>query len=583
MIRQPIVAVLGHVDHGKTSLLDNIRGSAVASREAGGITQAIGASIIPIDTLRNMCGSMLASLKINITIPGLLFIDTPGHAAFSSLRKRGGSIADIAVLVIDINEGIMPQTMESISILKSSKTPFVIAANKVDMVKNWSSKSGASLIKSLGSQNLDAVQDLDKKLYTIVGDLYNLGFTSERFDRVDDYTKQVAIVPLSAKTGEGVSELLLVLVGLAQKYLESSLNTSFDSVGRATILEVKQLEGVGTVVDAILYDGSLSVKDSVIVGSVNGPLISRIKSLLQSSHSVDIRDRKTKFSSVKSVVAATGVRIKLLDDSGVIAGMPLIVANDNVADRKKWVSEQITTENIPTFESGVVIKADTIGSLEALNFLLLENNIPVSSARIGPISKRDIADAEAQKSRNEEFGCIISFNLPIFSERTSANIIQKNIIYSIIDDYKSWVDGLRRSRQSVSSRVLPKPAVIKILKGFVFRQSNPAVVGVEVVDGVLETNTFLMNGSGKKISQVKGIQEDKEKLNSLSQGNRAAVSLSDVVIGRTVREGETLFTVISEDEFKSFKDNKDLLSDSEKKALKTIAVIMRENNPVWGV
>lgn len=583
MIRQPIVAVLGHVDHGKTSLLDNIRGSAVASREAGGITQAIGASIISIGTLRKMCGSMLSSLKINITIPGLLFIDTPGHAAFSSLRKRGGSIADIAVLVIDINEGIMPQTAESVAILKSSKTPFVIAANKVDMVNNWSSKPGISLLKSLSSQNHDAVRDLDKKLYTIVGGLYNLGFTGERFDRVDDYTKQVAIVPLSARTGEGVSELLLVLVGLAQKYLESSLNTSADGVGRATILEVKQQEGVGTVVDAILYDGSLSVKDSVIVGSVNGPLVTRIKSLFQSAHSVDIRDRKTNFSSVKSVSAATGVRIKLLDDSGIIAGMPLIVANNNIGDKKKWVSGQITTENIPTSESGVVIKADTIGGLEALSFLLLENNIPVFSARIGPISKKDIADAEAQKSRNEELGCIISFNLPNFSERASVKIIQKNIIYSIIDEYKSWVDDLRRGRQNISSRVLPKPAVIKILKGFVFRQSNPAVVGVEVIDGVLQTNAFLMNVSGEKISQVKGIQEDKEKLDSLAKGSRAAVSLSDVVIGRTVREDETLYTFISEDEFKSFKDNKDLLSDTEKKALKTIAVIMRINNPVWGV
>ncbi len=583
MIRQPIVAVLGHVDHGKTSLLDNIRGSAVASREAGGITQAIGASIISIGTLRKMCGSMLSSLKINITIPGLLFIDTPGHAAFSSLRKRGGSIADIAVLVIDINEGIMPQTAESVAILKSSKTPFVIAANKVDMVNNWSPKPGISLLKSLSSQNHDAVRDLDKKLYTIVGGLYNLGFTGERFDRVDDYTKQVAIVPLSARTGEGVSELLLVLVGLAQKYLESSLNTSADGVGRATILEVKQQEGVGTVVDAILYDGSLSVKDSVIVGSVNGPLVTRIKSLFQSAHSVDIRDRKTNFSSVKSVSAATGVRIKLLDDSGIIAGMPLIVANNNIGDKKKWVSGQITTENIPTSESGVVIKADTIGGLEALSFLLLENNIPVFSARIGPISKKDIADAEAQKSRNEELGCIISFNLPNFSERASVKIIQKNIIYSIIDEYKSWVDDLRRGRQNISSRVLPKPAVIKILKGFVFRQSNPAVVGVEVIDGVLQTNAFLMNVSGEKISQVKGIQEDKEKLDSLAKGSRAAVSLSDVVIGRTVREDEILYTFISEDEFKSFKDNKDLLSDTEKKALKTIAVIMRINNPVWGV
>ena len=143
------MVVLGHVDSGKTSILDKIRGTGVQGREAGGITQAIGASIIPIETIKKICGKLLDSLNIKLTLPGLLFIDTPGHAAFVNLRKRGGNLADIAILVININEGLMPQTIESINILKQYKTPFIIAVNKIDLVNGWRSQKEKSLLKSI--------------------------------------------------------------------------------------------------------------------------------------------------------------------------------------------------------------------------------------------------------------------------------------------------------------------------------------------------------------------------------------------------------------------------------------------------
>src|SRR3989344_8146917 len=236
--RQPIVTFVGHIDHGKTTLQDFIRHSSTAQTEAGKITQHIGSSNIPIEAIKKLCGSLLDSLKINITIPGLLFIDTPGHAAFTNLRRRGGNLADIAILVVDVNEGIMPQTLECIEILKQYKTPFIIALNKIDLLPGWQSKN-TFLIQNISSQPESVQKILDTKLYELVGKLSGLSFNSERFDRLEDYTKQIAIVPASAKTWEGIPELLMVLTGLAQRYLEKKLNINAKGNAKGTVLEVK--------------------------------------------------------------------------------------------------------------------------------------------------------------------------------------------------------------------------------------------------------------------------------------------------------------------------------------------------------
>ncbi len=233
MIRQPIVSVLGHIDHGKTQFLDTIRGTAVVKREAGRITQHIGATEIPMDVIRKICGSLFGNKRF--TVPGLLFIDTPGHQAFTTLRARGGALSDLAVLVVDINEGFKPQTVESLNILKRYKTPFVVAANKIDLINGWVSEKRA-FAESFKAQGEPARELLDKKIYELIGELYNHGFSSERYDRVTDFAKNIAIVPISAKIGEGIPDILMILVGLAQRFLESQLETI--NVGEGTVLEV---------------------------------------------------------------------------------------------------------------------------------------------------------------------------------------------------------------------------------------------------------------------------------------------------------------------------------------------------------
>jgi len=402
MLRQIVVTTLGHVDHGKTSLLDKIRGTAVVKGEPGKITQSIGSTLVPIDTIKKICGELLKKIKLKITVPGILFLDSPGHAAFTNLRKRGGNLADIAILVIDFNEGIMPQTLECIEILKQYKTPFIIALNKIDLISGWQSKN-TFLLQNIELQSENLRNILDTKLYELVGKLSELSLNAERFDRIEDYTKQIAIVPISAKTGEGIPELLMVLTGLAQKFMEQNLNVNIEGNAKGTVLEVEDEKGIGTSIDVIIYDGTLKQNDTIVIGTLGQPIATKVKALLQPLPLVDIRDKKAKFSHVSKVSAAAGIKISAPNVEEVVAGMPLrSCSRDEVDKVKNEIKKEVEEVIIETDKQGVVIKADSLGSLEALIKLLKEKNIDVKRASIGNISKKDISDASINFEKEDK-------------------------------------------------------------------------------------------------------------------------------------------------------------------------------------
>lgn len=585
MIRQPIVTIMGHVDHGKTSLLDKIRGSAIAAKEAGGITQAIGASIIPLETIKKICGQLLEKLKLQFTIPGLLFIDTPGHAAFTNLRKRGGNLADIAILVVAINEGFKPQTQECIDILKTYKIPFIVAVSKVDLLEGWKSTEG-SIVQTIMNQQQKTQQLFETKMYEIVGKLYEHTFEAERFDRVADYTKQIALVPLSSKTGEGIPELLMVLSGLAQRFLEKNLTINETAPAKGTILEIKEEKGLGTIADAIVYDGTLTVNDTLVIGSLEGPFMTKVKALLLPAPLTELRDVKAKFIHAKSITAATGVRIVAPDLDKTVSGMPFLGAQQKtLAAAQQQVLQEVQSVVIETQQQGIIVKADSLGSLEALVFLLKEKNIPVRRASVGIITKKDLSDVESNAVKAPLTAVILAFNIPspTISIPQNVTVITQNVIYRLIEDYEKWVQEKKLAIEMGKLDLLVKPAKIQLLKGYVFRQSNPAVVGVEVMAGTLKTNVPVMNEQGTILSTVKGIQHEQENLDKAEKGKRVAISLPNIVVGRQLKEGDTLYTAVPEEHFKIFKEHKQYLSQEEKDILKEIAIIMRKNNPVWGV
>ena len=583
-IRSPICTVAGHVDHGKTSVLDKIRGTAIVETEAGRITQAIGASIVPLTTIRKICGPLLERLNIKFTIPGLLFIDTPGHAAFTNLRKRGGNLADIAIVVIDINEGIKPQTTEVIDILKQYKTPFVVALNKIDLISGWQSNK-TLLLENVSKQSATIQQLLDKKLYELVGRLSTFGLNSERFDRVDDYTKQIAIIPLSAKTGEGIPELLMVITGLAQKYLEKKLDIDIKRFAKGTILEVKETKGLGITLDVIVYDGTLKRNDLIVIGGLEKPIVTKVKALFEPMPLAEMRDKKTKFKAVQSVSASTGIKISSPDIENVVAGMPLRACKEEELEKvKEEIQKEVEEVVIETDDKGIIIKADTLGSLEALIKLLKEKNITIRKASVGNISKKDIAEASTIYAEDPLKAVVLGFNVSCdMKEVGLVKIITSDIIYKIIEEFEKWQteEKARKEKDQLSQLVMP--CKLQILKGYVFRQSNPAVSGIEVLAGKLKVGVGLMKDEGKRITFVKSMQSEQENIEEAEKGRQLAISMDNVTIGRQVNEGDMLYSVMPESDFRKLKKLKEHLKPEEIEAIKEIAAIMRKENPTWGI
>lgn len=581
MIRTPIIAFLGHVDAGKTTLQDFIRKTAVAKSEHGEITQSIGASIVPAHTINTLCSPLLKQLGIELKIPGLLMIDTPGHAAFVSLRKRGGTLADLAVLVVDIKEGIMPQTLEAINILKQFKTPFIIAANKTDKISGWRSSS-TTLLQSIQDQQKEVQNQLDTELYNLVAKLSELGFNADRFDRVTDYTKTLAIVPCSAKTGEGVPELLVMAAGLSQRFLGEKLQYSEETAAKGTILEVKKEKGLGITLDVIIYDGVLKKGQQIAIGTTTQPIITKIKSLLVPKPLSEMRDSTANFRQVEQVVAATGVKISAPGIDEAVAGMPLIAAKD-AEEAKRLVKEQVEELSIQLDDEGIVAKADTLGSLEALATLLRQNGIKVKKAAIGEITRKDISDAAASLQTEPLSAVVIGFNVPAPQLTTiGIRIMTDNVIYSLIEKLQAWRAEEKSKLEKASFKKTAKPCKVLLLKGYVFRQNNPAIAGTEVLLGTLQAGAQLMK-EDNPITTVKEIQEEKENITEAKKGKQVAVAYEKITIGRQVSEGDTLYSHIPEQEYRRLKELKDYLSEDEKEALREIAAIMRKKNPLWGV
>jgi translation initiation factor 5B len=549
MIRQPIVVVMGHVDHGKTSLLDKIRKTSVAKREKGGITQHIGASEVPTEVIVKACGAMMNLLQTKLEIPGLLFIDTPGHEAFTNLRERGGSISDMAVLVVDITKGFEPQTFEAIEILRDYKTPFVIAMNKIDLIDRWVPHPDSTFLASFNSQPQEVQEELEKRLYQFVGRLSELDFQSERFDRISDFTKQIAIIPISAKTGEGVNELLMFIAGLSQRFLKSRLHLKAKGEGRGSILEVKDETGLGTTIDVIFYDGVIKRGDCIVFGTVNGAKTTKVRALLKPKPLDEMRDPREKFSNVEEVHAAAGVKISAPGLEHAIAGSPLLVANKaNEARLKAEIDKEIKEVLVEKGGEGVILKADTLGSLEAIIKLLKDEKVPVSRAGIGAVVKKDVVDASGIRNQNRYYGVVLSFNTPVLEDaeeearRSGITLIKEGIIYALLDNYKLWVEKERELERSQAFSSLVLPAKLKVMAGCCFRASHPAIFGVDVIAGRIKPDYGLINDKGVAVGKIKAIQSENESIAEAKEGMQAAISMDEPTFGRQVNEGDILYT-----------------------------------------
>lgn len=585
------MAVLGHVDSGKTSLLDKIRGTGVQGREAGGITQHIGASFLPTETIKKMCGQLYGQLtKSDYEVPGLLVIDTPGHEVFTNLRTRGGSAADIAILVVDTNRGFQPQTNESLKILQARKVPFVVALNKIDMISGWRKIDTPYITQAIKQQDQFIQTTLDEQLYNVVGTLSILGFQSEAFYRIKDFGKEVAIVPVSARTGTGIPELLTVLVGLTQQYMQKRLEQE-EKQNRGIILEVNDEVGLGTTANMILIDGQMKKGDNVIVAKRDSVIVTKPKAILLPKPLDEMRDPRDKFKPVDTVDAAAGIKIASPDLEGVLPGSTVYVTSDasKIEEYKKIIESEMKSVFVDTQTNGIILKCDTIGSLEALTEMLRRQQVPVAKADIGPVNRRDVLEAKVIKENDRHLGVILAFNVKVLAdaqedaEYSHVRIFSDRVIYSLLDNYTAWVDEDTANEEDAVFSELTPVCKFTFLKGYIFRNSNPAVFGIRVDVGKVRQKMTIMNKSGKRIGVIHQLQDGKKSIESATQGQEVACSLQDAMIGRHVFEEDVFYSLPHSSEAKKLIERfTHKLSPEQQQVLNEIVVIQRKHDSAYG-
>jgi len=588
--RQPIVSVLGHVDHGKTSLLDHIRSlgsgrqASVMDREAGGITQHIGATEVPADLLNDLCGPLLGGKSFNS--PGLLFIDTPGHHSFSTLRSRGGSLADIAILMVDVMEGVRPQTIESIRILKQAKTPFVIAANKVDRIHGWESKQGRSMVQAVREQTMDAQAMFEKRYWDLVGSFAEHGFNIELYSKVKDFTKDIALVPISAREGEGVQDLLTVVIGLAERYLEEKL-TDIEGSGEGTVLEMKEERGLGKTLDVILYRGSIKKGDEIVLVTEEGGFTTKVRGMFAPRGMSEMRDAGDRWDNTDIAYAASGLKISAPDIDGVLAGTTMrVVSNESERDAAIIQASEEANLSIELDEEGVTIKADTVGGLEALAKELKAIEVPIRNASIGKVNRRDVRSAE--NSADPLHRIIMAFSTEILpdaeveieSSESGIKYLGSDIIYRILEEREEWIEQRTRELEEESREQVVYPGRILLLPDHTFRVSKPAVVGVRVLAGRIHIGQRLLK-DGKRIGQIKSIRSGQDSMKEAKQGDEVAVAIDGVTVGRQIDEDDILLVDIPESHAKKLR--KMDLSAAEKEVLDELITIHRKDSNFWGL
>ena len=588
--RQPIVCVLGHVDAGKTSVLDELRKTNVQLREAGGMTQHIGASFFPVETLKQLIGPYLSTFKTGIEIPGLLIVDTPGHEAFTNLRRRGGSVADIAILVVDVLRGFEAQTFECIEILKARKTPFIVAVNKIDRIPGWKAQDHMPFLKSYAVQSSFVQEELNNRLYQVMGDFSRLGFKTDRFDHIRDFTQNIALVTTSAKTGEGLSELVMVLVGLTQQFLKKRLQTT-DGAAKGSILEVKEEPGLGMTLNTIVYDGTLHKDDLVVVGGKEGPISARVRTILVPKPLDEMRDPRDKFTSVDCVYASAGVKVVAPGLEAALAGAPLLAVppGENPDKYSKLITEEIGRIRITTEIDGVIVKADTLGSLEALAEILKANNVQVRTADVGDISKRDVIEASVVKVREPLVGAILAFGvktLPDAETEAEANgvkIFRDPIIYNLVDNYLAWVKQKREAKSEAEFEALVKPGKLTVLPNCIFRRAKPAVFGVEVQGGRIRPKVSLLRAvDGSDLGEIQQIQDQGKAIGEAKVGAQVAISMDKPIAGRHIFERDVLYVKVPEEDAKKLLTaHADDLTSEEQEVLKEYVNMMRKKIPFW--
>src|SRR3989338_8734505 len=567
-LKSPICCVLGHVDTGKTKLLDKIRKTNVQGGEAGGITQQIGATYIPIETIIKQTEKMKEEMemKIKYNVPGLLMIDTPGHESFSNMRARGSSICDIAILVVDIMHGLEQQTIESLKLLREKKIPFIVALNKIDLVYEWKSTNFSHINASLKNQKKNSLQEFENRTNNIVMQLAENGFNAVLYYKNKQFTNYVSLVPVSAHTGEGIPDLMTLIVQLSQKYMSKKITYSNDTV--CTILEVKVTEGYGTTIDVILVNGMLNEGDTIVFCGINGPIVTNIKCLLTPQPLKELRI-KSEYIHHKHITAAQGIKIVAPDLHSAVPGSSLLICKSH--HELESIKQQVMLDfsnilnKISKNDKGITLQSSSLGSLESLLSFVEQHKIPVSSVNIGPIHKKDVIRSSIMLDTCPQHAVILAFDVSVTKDaeeeaaKLGVKIFTASTIYHLVDSFLKYIQDLHSKKIQQFSHQVIWPCILRIIPHNIFHKRDPITFGVDVIDGTLTLDTPLFIPSKNKLvlGKVKTIQFNGTKLTSASKGSSVAISIDSdksLTYGRHFDHNDLLYSHLSRSSIDLLKD-----------------------------
>ncbi|XP_041127803.1 eukaryotic translation initiation factor 5B-like isoform X4 [Polyodon spathula] len=568
-LRSPVICVLGHVDTGKTKILDKLRHTNVQDGEAGGITQQIGATNVPLETIIDQIKMVKNFDAENIKIPGMLIIDTPGHESFSNLRNRGSSLCDIAILVVDIMHGLEPQTLESINLLKEKKCPFIVALNKIDRLYDWKKSPETDLVTTLKKQKKNTKDEFDERAKAVILEFAQQGLNAALFHENKDPRTFVSLVPTSAHTGDGMGNLIALLVELTQTMLSKRL-AHCDEL-RAQVMEVKALPGMGTTIDVILINGSLREGETIIVPGVEGPIVTQIRGLLLPPPLKELRV-KNQYEKHKEVCTAQGVKILGKDLEKTLAGLPLLVAykEDEIPVLRDELIRELkqTLNSIKLEEKGVYVQASTLGSLEALLEFLRTSKVPYAGINIGPVHKKDVMKASAMLEHDLQYAVILAFDVKIerdsqeLADSLGVRIFSAEIIYHLFDAFTKYREDYKKQKQDEFKHIAVFPCKIRILPQFIFNSRDPIVMGVNIEAGVLRQGTLLCVPSKGfvEIGIVTSIEINHKTVDSAKKGQEICIKVDPIpgespkMFGRHFEATDIIVSKITRQSIDALKD-----------------------------
>ncbi|KAI8012969.1 Eukaryotic translation initiation factor 5B [Camellia lanceoleosa] len=545
-LRSPICCIMGHVDTGKTKLLDCIQGTNVQEGEAGGITQQIGATYFPAQNIRERTKELKADAKLKV--PGLLVIDTPGHESFTNLRSRGSSLCDIAILVVDIMHGLEPQTIESLNLLKMRNTEFIVALNKVDRLYGWKVCRNAPIVKAMKQQSKDVQLEFNMRLTQVITQFKEQGLNTELYYKNKEMGETYSIVPTSAISGEGIPDLLLLLVQWTQKTMVEKL--TYSNEVQCTVLEVKVVEGHGTTIDVVLVNGVLHEGDQIVVCGMQGPIVTSIRALLTPHPMKELRVKGT-YLHHKEIKAAQGIKITAQGLEHAIAGTSLYVVglDDDLEDIKESAMEDMKSvlNRIDRSGKGVCVQASTLGSLEALLEFLKSPavSIPVSGISIGPVHKKDVMKASVMLEKKKEYATILAFDVKVtpeareLADEVGVKIFIADIIYHLFDQFKAYIDNLKEEKKKEASEEVVFPCILKIMPTCVFNKKDPIVLGVDVLEGIAKVGTPICIPQKEfiDIGRIASIENNHKPVDYAKKGQKVAIKL----VGSNTEEQQKMF------------------------------------------